>query len=245
MKGNYIQTDTSISPGNSGGPLVSMAGEVVGMNTFQLAIGQTLNFAVSAKDIREVVAASENKPVVAITPKSVPAKDRGGSSRGPRSVDITGTERADKLLAQMTESFIFIKPFEIDPSGRINDFMLDKLKKAIKTRLKMDLTPIGRLPDDQPVIVMLVMADNPDDEKIVGRAIELSIEIYVIMLDVDKDGKRIPSIVWREKSKLANLSVEAMAQGNLTNSVKDGAEKFFKKFVTNVVNARKANGGSN
>lgn len=250
MKGMYLQTDTPISPGNSGGPLVSMMGEVVGMNTFQMAIGQNLNFAVSVNDIRDVLAQSEGKTPHKITPTSVPPKARGRSG-GPNGepgkdlADLTGTERADKLLAQMTESFLLIKPFEIDPSGRINDYMFDKLKKTVKNRLKLDLNRIGELPVGQPVIVMGVMADNPEDEKIQGKAIELSLEIYVILLDVDKEGNHIPSIVWREKSKLANLSVKAMALGTLPRSVTDGSQKFFDKFVASVLKARKAHGGNN
>lgn len=250
MKGMYLQTDTPISPGNSGGPLVSMMGDVVGMNSFQMAIGQNLNFAVSVNDIREVLEQSKGKSPQKITPTSVPTKVRGhrggsGGDPGKDLVDLTGTERADKLLAQMTASFLMIKPFEIDPSGRINDFMYDKLKKTVKNRLKLELTRIGELPVGQPVIVMGVMADNPDDEKIQGKAIELSLEIYVILLDVDKDGRHTPSIVWREKSKLANLSVKAMALGTLPRSVTDGSQKFFDKFVASVLKARKAHGGNN
>lgn len=250
MKGMYLQTDTPISPGNSGGPLVSMMGEVVGMNSFQMAIGQNLNFAVSVNDIREVLKQSQGKSPQKITPTSVPAKIRGrsggeGGDPGKDLVDLTGTERADKLLAQMTESFLLIKPFEIDPSGRINEYMFEKLKKTVRNRLKLELTRIGELPVGQPVIVMGVMADNPEDEKIQGKAIELSLEIYVILLDVDKDGKHIPSIVWREKSKLANLSVKAMALGTLPRSVTDGSQKFFDKFVASVLKARKAHGGNN
>lgn len=247
MKGMYLQTDTPISPGNSGGPLVSMMGEVVGMNTFQMAIGQNLNFAVSVNDIREVLAQARGKSVHKITPTSVPPKmtGRGSAEADKDLVDLTGTERADKLLAQMTESFLLVKPFEIDPSGRINDFMFDKLKKTVKNRLKLDLTRIGELPVGQPVIVMGVMADNPEEENIQGRAIELSLEIYVILLDIDKNGNHVPSIVWREKSKLANLSVKAMATGTLPRSVTDGSQKFFDKFVGSVSKARKAHGGNN
>ncbi len=42
----YIQTTTPISPGSSGGPLLSLSGEVIGVTTFQLIRGQNLNFAV-------------------------------------------------------------------------------------------------------------------------------------------------------------------------------------------------------
>jgi S1-C subfamily serine protease len=47
-----VQTSAPISPGNSGGPLVNMKGEVVGVNTVQLTSGQNLNFAVSCTDVK-------------------------------------------------------------------------------------------------------------------------------------------------------------------------------------------------
>ena len=53
----YIQTDASVNPGNSGGPLVNSRGEVVGVNTFILSQSggsEGLNFAVPCATARTV-----------------------------------------------------------------------------------------------------------------------------------------------------------------------------------------------
>lgn len=52
---NVIQTDASLNPGNSGGPLLDTRAQVMGVNTALIAGAQSLCFAVPADTVRWVV----------------------------------------------------------------------------------------------------------------------------------------------------------------------------------------------
>ena len=52
----WLQTDASISPGNSGGPLVNTDGQVVGINTLGALMGGDMGFSVPSNTIRYILA---------------------------------------------------------------------------------------------------------------------------------------------------------------------------------------------
>ncbi len=52
----YLQTTAAASPGNSGGPLINTSGEVVGIITWKMLTGESLNFAIPGNSVKAVLA---------------------------------------------------------------------------------------------------------------------------------------------------------------------------------------------
>ena len=49
----YIQTDVPVNPGNSGGPLINIKGEIVGITTFKISNSEGLGFAIGADYVKD------------------------------------------------------------------------------------------------------------------------------------------------------------------------------------------------
>jgi S1-C subfamily serine protease len=78
LNSTWIQTSTPISHGNSGGPLVNMQAEIVGINTWSDTAGQNVNFAISLIDIKTLLARSlegETQPLASL-PRVHPKRSR-------------------------------------------------------------------------------------------------------------------------------------------------------------------------
>lgn len=52
---SFLQTDAAINRGNSGGPLINLTGEVIGINTAIAAQGQNIGFAVPSNSVNQIL----------------------------------------------------------------------------------------------------------------------------------------------------------------------------------------------
>ncbi|HET6883618.1 MAG TPA: trypsin-like peptidase domain-containing protein [Pirellulales bacterium] len=82
----WVQTTAPISGGNSGGPLVNLKGEVVGLNTWALTIGQNMNFAISASHITQLLA-SANSGVHPFSELPAPREKQVAAGNGRRTLE--------------------------------------------------------------------------------------------------------------------------------------------------------------
>lgn len=95
---NWIQTTAPISSGNSGGPLVNMRGELVGVNTWHVPTAQNLNFAAHAKEVVTVQSrlSGQSLKSLANLPRKVSssiASSSGNPAPGTSSIDSKTTSR--------------------------------------------------------------------------------------------------------------------------------------------------------
>ena len=82
-----IQTDAPLNPGNSGGPLLSAAGEVLGINTFGISDTEGLGFALSERMVQAALPNLQRERgfvrAPTATPTRIPARPKATPTRRP------------------------------------------------------------------------------------------------------------------------------------------------------------------
>ena len=108
---DFIQTDTPINPGNSGGPLINTQGEVVGINTAVMQMGQGLGFSLP----------------VDLAKKLIPElKTNGKVTRSWLGVSVQDITLADKQFLKLG----------VDQGSLVREVVVDS--PAYKAGLKMN-----------------------------------------------------------------------------------------------------------
>ena len=102
--GSVIQISAAISPGSSGSPVFDRNGHVIGMATFKITKGESLNFAIPSKAIKNALA--EAKRVAAIPS----AKVDGSTIYTPNQL-VKGSKTQDEDVAK-DYRFTLLKKYE-------------------------------------------------------------------------------------------------------------------------------------
>ncbi len=158
-----IQTDAALNPGNSGGPLVNSAGQVVGVNTAIIAGGQGLSFAVPINTVTTVL----------------PALLRDGRVRrgylGLAGQDVPLLRRVTRFHRLSQATGVFVISLEKDgPAGvagvRDGDVIVsldsivvstvDDLHRALTEERIGSFATLGILRDQQRVAVVVRVGDR-------------------------------------------------------------------------------------
>jgi S1-C subfamily serine protease len=150
---DVIQTDAALNPGNSGGPLVSSAGEVIGINTAIISGAQGICFAVASNTAQFVLSeiirhGYVRRAYIGVSGQTVPVPRRHAVIAG---VD----NKMGALLAQIepdgpaSRAGLFSGDVVVKLDGvaihGVDDLIRVLDRDRIGRTLKMDLLRLGRL----------------------------------------------------------------------------------------------------
>lgn len=158
--GNWIQMDTPIAPGNSGGPLVDLNGKIVGINTRGIS-GQGLNFAIPIDEAKEVVAAILG---------SATAEKQGKVTRGYLGMDFKPLQDLESFYALDINKGVLISSVDrgspAEKAGlKAQDILLSINGTPTNVRFPEEIAPARKKVATLPIgseVELLVLRDGKE-----------------------------------------------------------------------------------
>jgi serine protease Do len=192
----FIQTDVAINRGNSGGPLLNMDGEVVGINSWILSSGggyMGLSFSI---------------PIETASAAAGQLREHGKVSRGLLGVQVGAVTR------EMAEALDLDRPI----GALVNDVTAGSAAEKAGIRpgdviLAFDGATVESSGDLPP----LVGANPPGtraDVLVSRNGEEMTFEVTLDALEADEEGNLLPASAEGGQSNALGLEVEAIADDN-------------------------------
>ncbi|HEY1629065.1 MAG TPA: trypsin-like peptidase domain-containing protein, partial [Tepidisphaeraceae bacterium] len=143
---NWIQMDTPIAPGNSGGPLVDMNAKVVGINTRGIQ-GQALNFAIPINTAKTVIAE--------ILRTATPAK-KGYVERADLGIDLKPLQDLETFYDIDINKGVLINSVDHGSAAakagvRVQDILLAVNGTPVNVRFPEEIAPARKMIANLPI----------------------------------------------------------------------------------------------
>ncbi|MBP1627528.1 MAG: serine protease [Holophagaceae bacterium] len=156
---SFIQTDAAINRGNSGGPLLNLKGQVIGINTAINPAGQNIGFAVPINMVKRIIKdLRSGKPVsrgyLGVTPQELDKafQDSLGVRDGVVIGDVQRGQAADKAGVQRLDVITSVDGQKIKSP--------DDLIAAIASRRAGETVKLGIIRDGKSKEVPVLLGDR-------------------------------------------------------------------------------------